>query len=115
MKTIRLLLLLCLFVPGALLAQAQQVQPPTVLKSETGRFVFGQVGPARADQFLLDTKTGRMWQIVVDSENRQKLQPVRFIHAQGNEAYLPESEDAIQSIDQMLRRLFLEELQKKAP
>lgn len=31
---------------------------------EVGRYVIGQVSDIRADQYLLDTKTGRVWQLV---------------------------------------------------
>ncbi len=33
-----------------------------VLSSENGRFVFGQISEYRRDQYMLDTKTGRLWQ-----------------------------------------------------
>ena len=36
-----------------------------VLQSGNNKFVFGQVGPVRADQYLLDTTTGRLWHITV--------------------------------------------------
>ncbi|SHN18851.1 hypothetical protein SAMN02787076_03927 [Rhizobacter sp. OV335] len=55
-----------------------------MLAAEGGRFVFGQISDYRADQFLLDTKTGRLWQIVLapgqngDSPSK-RLQIVPFI------------------------------------
>lgn len=33
------------------------------LSSDGGRYVFGQVSEYRRDQFMLDTKTGQLWQI----------------------------------------------------
>lgn len=51
--------------------------PQKILTAEGARFVFGQVSDFRADQFLLDTKTGRMWKIVYDGDNAI-LQPVLY-------------------------------------
>jgi len=36
-----------------------------VLSSSNGRYVFGQVSDYRRDQYMVDTQTGRLWQIVV--------------------------------------------------
>lgn len=38
--------------------------PGTVLSTAGGRYVFGQVSSARRDQFMLDTQTGQLWQLV---------------------------------------------------
>lgn len=55
---------------GALVsAYADEVMPPAVLSSPGGRFVFGQIGLARADQYLLDTTTGRVWRLVCTSRD----------------------------------------------
>lgn len=42
-----------------------------VLSSANGRFVYGQISNLRRDQYMLDTQTGRLWQIVKEkgSEN----------------------------------------------
>ncbi|QYM77848.1 hypothetical protein K0B96_11010 [Horticoccus luteus] len=85
---------------------------PAVLKTENGRYVFGQIGPARADQFLLDTQTGRLWQVVVDKEGRQKLQPVPIIQILGDEAYIPETDGEVAAFRKMMRQRTLDELQK---
>ena len=66
-------LFICMFLlnyPALVLAQPVEVKPPQnkVLASPNGRYVFGQISDFRADQFLLDTKTGRLWQIVVDKK-----------------------------------------------
>jgi hypothetical protein len=42
----------------------------TVLSSQGGRYVFGQISPARRDQYMLDTQTGRLWQIVTSTYKR---------------------------------------------
>jgi hypothetical protein len=35
-----------------------------------GRFVFGQINDARADQYMLDTKTGRLWRVVLRADGK---------------------------------------------
>ena len=71
-----------------------KVQPPAqkVLSSSSGRFVFGQISDFRRDQFLLDTQTGRLWQMVSSGEGenaRLVLQPVRFVGADGEYTLAP--------------------------
>lgn len=43
-----------------------------------GRFVFGQINDVRADQYLLDTKTGRVWHLSVDKDGNEFFKPVQF-------------------------------------
>ncbi|GAC1664436.1 MAG: hypothetical protein PVS3B2_00060 [Candidatus Dormibacteraceae bacterium] len=63
--------------------------PPSRTLSSTpssdgnGRFVFGQVSDFRADRFMLDTKTGRLWQLVVDKESNYHLELVPYDDADG--------------------------------
>jgi hypothetical protein len=49
-------------------ADAVKITPPQskVLSSQEAnqRYVFGQISEYRRDQYLLDTKTGRLWQKV---------------------------------------------------
>ena len=40
-------------------------QQQKVLSSPNGRYVFGQISDFRSDQYMLDTQTGRLWQIVL--------------------------------------------------
>lgn len=51
---------------AACAAEPIKVIPPAqqILKSENGRFVFGQISDWRRDQYMLDTQTGRLWKIV---------------------------------------------------
>lgn len=42
-----------------------------VLSSANGRYVFGQVSQARRDQYMLDTQTGRLWQIVQSTYKKE--------------------------------------------
>lgn len=37
--------------------------PGAVLSAPGGRFAFGQIGSGRVDQYLLDTQTGKVWQM----------------------------------------------------
>ena len=48
-------------------ADAVKVTPPQqkLLSSENGRYVFGQISEFRRDQYMLDTKTGRLWSVAV--------------------------------------------------
>lgn len=50
-----------------------------VLTATGGRFVFGQVSEQRADQFMLDTQTGMLWQKVKDKDGSYLLQPVWYL------------------------------------
>lgn len=53
------------------------------LRSEKGRFVFGQVNPSSTEQYLLDTQTGNMWHIVTEGKDLY-LQRIYFIDENGN-------------------------------
>jgi hypothetical protein len=108
------ILFLSLAIASHALAQsAPSNPPPTVLKSEVGRFVFGQISAMRADQFMLDTQTGRLWQIVVDKEGRQKLQAVPYLGIwMGEESYVPDSEEEVASHRQMARQLAAKQFQE---
>ena len=44
-------------------AMAQSSNTPAVLGG-SGRFVFGQINEYNADQYMLDTSTGRLWRLV---------------------------------------------------
>lgn len=105
-----------LFLAFTAIAFAQTSAPaaaPSVLKSDNGRFVFGQIGPARADQFLLDTQTGRLWEIVVNKEGQQKLQPVPYIQLAGYDAFTPDSPADVEQLRAMAKQLAMEEYAKK--
>jgi hypothetical protein len=78
-------------------AEAVKVQPPAnkSLSAENGRFVFGQISEFRRDQYMLDTKTGRLWRTAVTSigegENKQEitlLEPILYVGPEGK--WLPE-------------------------
>ena len=73
-KALILVTLVC--IPTGL--SAQQVDNK-VLGTSQGRYVFGQISDMRRDQYMLDTETGRLWVLVVDKEERLKLQPIPYI------------------------------------
>ena len=73
LNKLKALILLGLFVSGAFADGDGHL-----LTSDSARYVFGKTSLARADQFMLDTKTGRMWQIQVDSMGIQTLGEIRY-------------------------------------
>lgn len=48
---------------GNISLQQKQEPKKQVLSSQNGRFVFGQISDSDKDKFMLDTFTGRLWQI----------------------------------------------------
>ena len=81
-----------LLVPTGGYAQGDGQERAAILGVDGGRYVFGQVSNFRRDQYMLDTTTGRIWQIVEDSDKRLKLQPVPYKQLTGLEAYIPDPE-----------------------
>jgi hypothetical protein len=57
-----------ILVSASGIAKAEDQLPPgfTTVKPESGRYQIVNSTLVRADTFLLDTWTGRVWQIVVD-------------------------------------------------
>lgn len=45
-------------------AHAQEAPKRQPLGSPSGRFVLGQIGDGAHSQYLLDTQTGRVWEVV---------------------------------------------------
>jgi len=91
----------------AFAADAVAVKPTQqkVLSTPNGRYIFGQVSDFRSDQYLLDTQTGRLWQIVTDKESRTKLQAVPFIQILwGDEAYAPDSPQEVEAQRNLVRK-----------
>jgi hypothetical protein len=95
-------------------AQPVEVKPPQqkVLGTPTGRYVFGQVSEYRRDQYLLDTQTGRLWQVVSGQSEQVKLQPVPFIQVLGDEAYMPDPDDEVTALRKLTRMKTAEEMKK---
>ncbi|MDU0111737.1 hypothetical protein RT723_01665 [Psychrosphaera aquimarina] len=95
--------------------QPVEVIPPQhkVLGSENGRFVFGQVSSFRSDQYLLDTHTGRMWQIVENKDKQSVLRPVPIKQLFGEEAYIPEPVERDEAFRDMLRTNTMEKMKQE--
>lgn len=76
-------------------AFAQQVDtsPCSVLASAGQRYVFGQVSAFRRDQYLLDTKTGRLWQVVQAEDGSARLQSVPYTILNGKMTLAAPSEE----------------------
>lgn len=70
-----------------------------VLAADGGRYVLGQISDARRDQYLLDTKTGRVWEVIeytprpnadgTSAQPRTMLRPVRYLDKSQNESVEP--------------------------
>jgi hypothetical protein len=68
-----------IMIIGILLAQlAAYGAEGSVLSAAGGRYVFGQLSLVRADQYLLDTKEGRLWIMSVDANGTHVLIEVAF-------------------------------------
>jgi len=67
-------------------AEPVEVIPPEnkVLSSHNGRFVFGQISGLARDQYMLDTQTGRLWQLVATEDKSTLLQIVPYRHLNGD-------------------------------
>lgn len=59
---------------------------PVVDVSESGRFVLKQISSMRRDQYMIDTKTGRVWALVAfgpESNPEMRFQPVKYLTSDG--------------------------------
>lgn len=64
------------------------------LATLNGRFIFGQVSDFRSDQYMLDTQTGRLWQLVERTDDKgntigRALQIVPFASGEGKLGLVP--------------------------
>lgn len=75
-----------------------KVVPPQqkILSSENGRYMFGQISELHADQFMVDTQTGRVWQKVVSTIDKdgqdaevEVFQPVPYVNPDGGLTNVP--------------------------
>ncbi len=64
-----------------------------VLTAPGARYVLGQISKNRKDQYLLNTETGRVWQLVIDKEGTLFLQPIFFQSLQGKMVATPLAEE----------------------
>ncbi len=60
-----------------------------------GRFVFGQINEFNADQYMLDTQTGRLWRLVDTADGGGSvLEPVPYALPDGRSQLLPPDAEA---------------------
>jgi len=58
---------------------AQEVRnTPAVLSAPGGRYVYGQISEFGRDRFMLDTQTGRLWQLVTDKDDNYWLAEIPY-------------------------------------
>lgn len=65
------------------------------LSVEGGRYVFGQLGEARADKYMLDTQTGRVWQVVLDTNGTRMLESVDYAKTKIEKDIIVESRNSL--------------------
>lgn len=70
------------------IASAQHTPDPKVVGTATGRFVMGQIGQNPNSQYLLDTQTGRVWEVIYLTDEKgvgsfSGLRQVRFYTVDG--------------------------------
>jgi len=76
-------------LPFGSTADAQSSNQPAVLGGN-GRFVFGQINEYNADQYMLDTATGRLWRLVDTADgNSSVLEMVPYALPEGRSQPLP--------------------------
>lgn len=79
-------------------AFAQSSNRPAVLGG-AGRFVFGQINEYNADQYMLDTMTGRLWRLVDTADGSGSvLEPVPYALPDGRSQVLPPGAEASASV-----------------
>ncbi len=61
---------------------------------------------------MLDTQTERLWQFVVDKDQKSVLQPVEYIQLIGGTAYIPDNDEEAKKYQEWNYRKHMEEIQK---
>ena len=75
---------------GNISLQQKQRPKQQVLISQNGRFVFGQISDSSKDKFMLDTFTGRLWQISETGAIGLFLKSVSYRTEKGKLSPLPD-------------------------
>jgi hypothetical protein len=57
---------------------SQKISPEGILRSGSGRYVFGQISDSNKDQYMLDTQTGRLWRIGESSDVGTHLKAIPY-------------------------------------
>lgn len=69
--------------------QYRERAEPKSLSAPGGRYVFGQISESDKDKFMLDTHTGRLWQIAESGEVGLFLREVPYRIGDGKYEPLP--------------------------
>ena len=68
-----------------------------VISSNNGRYAFGQTSVMRSDQFMIDTQTGLLWQMMRGPDSTMILVSVKYVsQVNGEDQYsaLPPSQNS---------------------
>jgi len=76
---------------GMMSQQPMQLSQYKNLGCPGGRFVFGQISDSSKDQYMLDTFTGRLWQVAESGEVGMYLRAVPYRVEAGKYLPLPEN------------------------
>jgi hypothetical protein len=71
-------LLILVTVPAAAQADMSTATAAAAPIGTGGRFVMGQLTNMRRDQYLLDTKTGRIWAVAMDPQGATEMMPIPY-------------------------------------
>lgn len=89
MKNIAIVVGICFALLGGIVLAFQlnwAQRSPVEAEGKSGRYVMYQLGIARADQYVVDSATGRVWRIVSITDNKEydfQLWPVPYHTGQG--------------------------------
>jgi hypothetical protein len=72
-------------------SQSQKISSADTLRTESGRYVFGQISDSSKDQYMLDTQTGRLWRIGESSDVGTHLKAIPYKDEQGKVFYRPDA------------------------
>ena len=75
---------------GMMSQQPMQFSQYKNLGCPGGRFVFGQISDSSKDQYMLDTVTGRLWQVAESGEVGMYLRAVHYRTEAGGYLPIPE-------------------------
>lgn len=89
MKTFYIFFILFCLIGG--IANADENYPAQVLAPANARYVFGQISKFGRDQYMLDTVSGRLWQIAEGKDKETLLQPVLYKNPDGTYSDNPSS------------------------
>lgn len=82
-----LILFMLISINGIADDKVKQDFPKKILSGEGGRFAIGQISDFRSDQYVIDTKTGRIWKIITLTNEKgvqyETLQRVYYLDDKG--------------------------------